>query len=69
MIRCHDALAREGNDTQLILTIHDELLFEGSPDDVASARSVIEREMCAVWEHDPPLAVDVGVGVNWLEAK
>jgi hypothetical protein len=25
--------------------------------------------MCGVWQHDPPLAVDVGVGANWLEAK
>ncbi len=24
---------------------------------------------CGVWEHDPPLAVDVGVGQNWLEAS
>ena len=69
MIRCHAALAREGIAAQLILTIHDELLFEGSPDDVAAARAVIEREMCGVWEHDPPLAVDIGVGTNWLEAK
>ena len=34
-----------------------------------AARELIEREMCGVWEHEPPLAVDVGVGQNWLEAK
>jgi hypothetical protein len=22
-----------------------------------------------VWEHEPPLVVDVGVGRTWLEAK
>jgi DNA polymerase-1 len=69
MVRCHDALAREGLETRLILTIHDELLFEGPPQEVDSARGLIEREMCSVWDHDPPLAVDFGVGQNWLEAK
>jgi len=52
-----------------ILTVHDELLFEGPPDEVDVAREVIRREMCAVWEHDPPLAVDIGVGPTWMEAK
>jgi DNA polymerase I len=69
MVRCHDALARERLQTRLILTIHDELLFEGPPQESERARELIEREMCAVWDRDPPLAVDVGVGRNWLEAK
>jgi DNA polymerase-1 len=69
MVRCHDALERARMTTLLILTIHDELLFEAPPAEVAEARALIEREMCAVWPHEPPLAVDVGVGLNWLEAK
>jgi DNA polymerase-1 len=54
---------------RLILTVHDELLFEGPEDDVILAKAAIRREMCAVWEHDPPLAVDVGIGPTWMEAK
>jgi DNA polymerase-1 len=69
MVRCHDALARSDLATRLLLTIHDELLFEGPPEEMARARELIEREMCGVWDHEPPLAVDVGVGANWLEAK
>jgi DNA polymerase-1 len=69
MVRCRAALERAGMRTRLILTIHDELLFEGPPEETAAASELIAREMCAVWEHDPPLAVDVGVGQNWLEAK
>jgi DNA polymerase-1 len=69
MVHCHRALAVAGLQTRLILTIHDELLFEGPPDEVPVARELIEREMVGVWEYDPPLAVDVGVGQNWLEAK
>ena len=69
MVRCHRGLAESGLQTRLILTIHDELLFEGPPADSPAATELIEREMVGVWEHDPPLAVDVGVGQNWLEAK
>jgi DNA polymerase-1 len=52
-----------------ILTVHDELLFEGPADEVDAVRELIRGEMCAVWEHDPPLAVDIGVGPTWMEAK
>ena len=69
MVRCHGALQDSGLATKQILTIHDELLFEGPPTEVDAARELIEREMVGVWEHSPPLAVDVGVGHNWLEAK
>jgi DNA polymerase-1 len=52
-----------------ILTVHDELLFEGPAGEVDAVRELVRREMCAVWEHDPPLAVDIGVGPTWMEAK
>jgi DNA polymerase-1 len=52
-----------------ILTVHDELLFEGPPDEVADARELIRREMCGFWQHDPPLVVDIGVGPTWMDAK
>ncbi|MHB8491704.1 MAG: DNA polymerase [Solirubrobacteraceae bacterium] len=69
MIRCHAALASGSLNTRLILTIHDELLFESAPQDVQEATALIAREMTGVWPHEPPLVVDVGVGKNWLEAK
>jgi DNA polymerase-1 len=69
MVRCHSALHEAGLATKQILTIHDELLFEGPPAEVDAARELIEREMVGVWDHSPPLAVDIGVGQNWLEAK
>jgi DNA polymerase-1 len=69
MVRCQRALSGAGSQTRLILTIHDELLFEGPPTDTSAACELIEREMIGVWDRDPPMAVDVGVGQNWLEAK
>jgi DNA polymerase-1 len=69
MVRAHHSLDVAKLQTRLILTIHDELLFEGPPEEIPVARELIEREMVGVWEHDPPMAVDIGVGRNWLEAK
>ena len=63
MIGAHRALADEGLQTRLILTIHDELLFEGPPEETDASPQLAEREMVAPWgDRDPPLAVDAGVG-------
>jgi DNA polymerase-1 len=67
MVRCHRAIAPLR--ARLILQIHDELLFEAPPEEIEQLRPLIEAEMTGAWELDPPLAVDVGVGVNWLAAK
>ncbi len=67
MVRCHRALAEL--DTRLILQIHDELLFEGPPEETDAVSRIVCAEMTGAWELDPPLAVDVGVGANWLAAK
>ena len=67
MVRCHRALA--GMRSQLILQIHDELLFEGPPEEVGRPAHDRRDQMAGAWELDPPLAVDVGVGPNWLDAK
>ena len=69
MVRCHRALQEAAAQTRLILTIHDELLFEAPPEEIADARALIAREMVGVWEQEPPMAVDIGVGRTWLEAK
>jgi DNA polymerase-1 len=70
MIGAHRALKSERLSTRMILTIHDELLLEGPPEEADAVRALLEREMVAPWgDRTPPLAVDVGVGRTWLEAK
>ncbi|MFN8217502.1 MAG: DNA polymerase I [Solirubrobacterales bacterium] len=69
MVRCQRALAEAGGETRLVLQIHDELLFEGPPEEMDGATELVEREMCAAYQLDPPLEVDVGVGRDWLDAK
>jgi DNA polymerase-1 len=70
MIRVHDELRRRGLQTRAILTIHDELLLEGPPEEADEASAVVEAGMVSPWEdRTPPLGVDVGVGQTWLDAK
>jgi DNA polymerase I len=69
MVRCHRALGEAGAKTRLVLQIHDELLFEGPPGEMDDAIELVRREMCAAYQLDPPLEVDVGVGKDWLDAK
>ena len=69
MVRAHDALRDAGLKTRVILQIHDELLFEAPEDEVEQATAIVVREMERAFPLDPPLAVDVGVGKNWMEAK
>jgi DNA polymerase-1 len=69
MVRAHKALADSDLETRLVLQIHDELLFEGPADEMEAASELVERGMCQAFDLDPPLAVDVGVGKDWLAAK
>ena len=53
----------------MILTVHDELLFE-APKETADETSALVRErMEAAVQLAVPLTVEVGVGENWKEAK
>jgi DNA polymerase-1 len=70
MINVHNALRESGLKTRMILTIHDELLFEGPPEEAEQVKELAAREMLAPWgDRTPPLAVEGGVGITWLEAK
>ena len=69
MVRCHRALADAGMQTRLVLQIHDELLFEGPAGEMEAAAEIARAEMVGAFPLDPPLAVDVGIGEDWLAAK
>ena len=69
MVRCHAALADAAMESRLVLQIHDELLFEGPAAEMDAATELVRHQMCAAFDLDPPLAVDIGVGRDWLTAK
>jgi DNA polymerase-1 len=69
MVRCDRALREEGLATRLILQIHDELLFEGPADEAETVKEIACVQMASAFEMDPPLAVEAGIGPDWLSAK
>ena len=69
MVRARRALDDAGLETELVLQIHDELLFEGPTVEIDAAAEIARREMVEAFALDPPLAVEIGVGPDWLAAK
>jgi DNA polymerase-1 len=69
MIRIHQRLLDEGRGARLVLQVHDELLLEVPAGEVRDVRELVRAEMVGAYDLDPPLAVEVGVGENWAEAK
>jgi DNA polymerase-1 len=69
MIRIHDRLREEGRGARLVLQVHDELLLEVPETELSAVRELVRAEMCGAYPLDPPLAVDVGAGDDWNEAK
>jgi DNA polymerase-1 len=55
--------------TQMILTVHDELVFEVPLDERAAVEDLVREAMESVIELRVPLVVDLGFGTNWSEAK
>jgi DNA polymerase-1 len=69
MVRCDRALKQSGLKSRMILQIHDELLFEGPAEEADEVSRIAVEQMGGAFEMDPPLAVEVGTGPDWLAAK
>jgi DNA polymerase I len=69
MVRCDAAVKQAGLRSRMVLQIHDELLFEGPAEEAERVEALATREMAAAFDMDPPLAVEAGIGPNWLAAK
>jgi DNA polymerase-1 len=69
MIDVHAALAATHPRTKMILTVHDELLFESPNEDVDAVSALVKAKMSEAVTLRVPLDVDVGVGENWKTAK
>jgi DNA polymerase I len=72
MVRMDDALAEAGLSAEMLLTVHDELVFEAPDDEVEATLPVVAKVMVeapepAVKLH-APLKVDAHAAQNWEEA-
>jgi DNA polymerase-1 len=64
------ALGVEGEvpGARMILTVHDELVFEVAEDRAKAAGEVIREKMASAAKLEVPLVVDVGIGKSWAAA-
>ncbi len=69
MLKVDETLRRENLKTQMIMQVHDELLFESPESEVEKATAIIRKEMESAVELDVPLLVEIGAGENWMNAK
>ena len=73
MIDVHAALQEfnigRAKPARMILTVHDELLFESADEDAADVEALVQARMEHAFALDVPLTVDVGSGPNWTAAK
>ena len=69
MIDLHRELPASGLRTHMILTVHDELLFEAPRAEADRAADFVRQKMEGAVRLKVPLTVDVGIAENWRDAK
>ena len=68
MVRLPDTLRQAGLQSRLLLSVHDELLFE-APDHEAAALAVVAKHvMESSADLSVPLTVETGIGQSWAQA-
>jgi DNA polymerase-1 len=68
MINIRERLRREGLSAQMLLQVHDELVFEVPVGELAAVKPLVVEEMEEAIQLAVPIKVDVGAGRNWFEA-
>lgn len=68
MLRIYDRMQNEGLGAQMLLQVHDELVFECPKDELETLKELVKTEMEQAYALNVPLTVDIGIGQNWLEA-
>ena len=68
MIQIQDFLTKENMKSKMILTVHDELVFDAHISEITYLREKINDIMCHALDLGVAMETGIGVGANWLEA-
>ncbi len=68
MIRVDDAFQNRKLKSAMLLTVHDELVFEAPPDEFDTVERLVKEIMEGIWDLRVPLKVNIARGDNWAEA-
>jgi DNA polymerase-1 len=69
MLGVHRRLRDDTFEARMLLTVHDELVFEAPPGEVKRLAKMVREEMSGAMKLTVPLAVDVAAGPNWLDVE
>ena len=68
MIKVDGAIRDRKLESAMLLSVHDELVFEVPPHELDTVTFLVKEIMEGVWDLKVPLMVNVAVGDNWAEA-
>jgi DNA polymerase-1 len=68
MIKIHQALSEKNLLSKMIIQVHDELVLEVFIAEVEQVKEIVRQSMICAADLSVPLDVEVGIGINWLEA-
>ena len=68
MIRVHEALQTNDAKTKMLLTVHDEIVFDLYKPETDTVVPIIVEAMKTALPMSVPILVETGIGNNWLEA-
>ncbi len=68
MINIQKKLVTEGWKSKMLLQVHDELVFDVYKEELERIKPMIKHEMENAFTLSVPLEVELGEGLNWLEA-
>lgn len=68
MITLDDWINDSNQSIQMIMQVHDELVFELPESEIESSLPVIRQQMTDAAQLKVPLLVDIGIGSNWDDA-
>jgi DNA polymerase-1 len=68
MIQVSNALREKDFKSAMLLTVHDELVFEVPPDELKPVSRLVRKTMEGVWKLKVPLKINISHGQNWDEA-
>jgi len=69
MINIQRAIGARQLKSQMLLQVHDELVFEVPPAELAEMQALVKYEMEHAAALSVPLVVDLGTGENWVATK
>lgn len=68
MIRIHQDIKEQNLASKMTMQVHDELVFDVPKSETVVMKKIIENRMKNAIETTVPILVEVGEGLNWLEA-